>query len=188
MNTQNKQQSENVTDWGNAVYDGLSDIGSFGSSLILYIGLFVYFIAIIVGIYMIIHDNEDEYIRVIGSVIQSSCVKSSSIYEKKDIQIDNYKCTVGVSYKIDDKEYTKNIFISGQSSTYIKDEPIELIVLKTDYTNVKIAQISKSDMGSVIIIFGFGILIISYINYYLASKYKLFSASQGVGTLASFVI
>ena len=171
--------------WANNLYDGLSGIGAIKSSIILIVGWTLYVLSLVMGFYLISEDNEEDYLRITGYIIDSNCVKASA---KNDIEQNNYKCTVNIKYNIDNKEYYKNIFMTGHGSIYIKDEPIEIMVLKKDYNNVKVAEISNSTLGSISISVGTLILIMAYINNYLARNFKIFAATQGASTLAGLFI
>ena len=178
---------EQTNNWSNTLYDGLSGIGSIKSSIILIIGWALYILSLIAGYYLITEDKDDDYLRITGYIINSNCSKIST-YNKNNLEQNNYKCIVNIKYNIDNKDYCKNIFMTGHSSVYIKNEPIEIMVLKKDHNIVKPAEISNSTLGYITISFGTFILIMSYFNYYLASHFKLFAATQGVTTLAGLFI
>jgi hypothetical protein len=171
-----------VSDWGNTFYDGASGVGKFKADLGMIIGVIISAVFMIIGIYMTIHDDDADYLRIRGKILQSECVKSSTLYDDKGRPINNYKCNIMVTYMIDGQVYSSKMYMSGTSS-YIKDEPVDLMVLKTDYTNVQFAYIDKSTMGYIMMLLSFGIIGIAYLNYYLTHNYKIFSVTQGFSTL-----
>lgn len=171
-----------VSDWGNTLYDGASGVGVFKADLAMIIGVIVAAVLIVIGFYMMMYNDDSKYLRISGKVLQPNCVKSSITYDDKGRPIDNYKCNVVVNYMIGGKVYSKKMYVSG-TTTYIKDEPIDLMVMKNDFTNVQFAYIDRSTMGCIIMLVALGVVGITYLNYYLTHNYKVFAATQGVNTL-----
>lgn len=174
--------SKPITDWGNNLYDGASGVGVFKADLVMIIAVIVAAVLVVIGIYMMMNDNDTDYLRIQGKVAQPNCVKSSTTYDDKGRPIDNYKCNVVIQYMIDGKMYSKKMYVTGTSS-YIKDEPVDLMVLKKDYTNVQFSYIDKSTIACVMMLLALGVVGIAYLNYYLTHNYKVFAATQGVTTL-----
>ena len=172
-----------VSDWGNTLYNGASDVGVFKADLTLIICLILSTILFVVGIYMIIYDDDEKYLRIKGVVVQPNCTVASKTVDAKGISSTNYKCNVAVNYSINNKLYSKTIFTSGTTS-YVKDEPVDLMILKTDYMNAQFAQMSNQSIGYILVLAAIGISGASYINYYLTHNYKLFAAAQGASAVA----
>lgn len=171
-----------VTDWGNTMYSGLSDVGSFKAVLGLAVAALIGFFLLVVGIYMMFTDNSNKYLHIKGLVVESDCSKSQTTYNEKGYPIEGYKCNITVSYKINDTVLSKIIYTNG-SSTYIKNEPIDLMVEKENYENVLLSKMSGMVVGGLMV--GGSVLMIgvAYLNYYLTQNYKVFAAAQGANTL-----
>lgn len=177
-----ENENQPVSDWGNSLYDGAKGLGTFKADLGMVIALIVGCVLIIIGAYMAATDDSDQYLKVRGLVIAPNCVKSSISYDDKGRVIDNYKCNVVVTYKINGKVYSKKIYMTG-SSSYIKDEPIDLIVSKMDYNNVQVASMDRASVGGVMVFVAIVVVALAYLNYYLTHNYKLFAAAQGANTV-----
>ena len=173
-----------VSDWGNHIYDGLGDVGTFKADLIMIIALILSAIFVVVGIYMIFHNDDNNYMRIKGIVSEPNCIKTSSNVDKDGHQSDVFKCNLVVTYMIDTKTFSKKIYVTGGSS-YIKDEPVDLMVLKTDYANAQLAFMGGSQMGSMFIGGALIVVALAYLNYYMTHNYRIFAASQGVNTIVS---
>lgn len=171
-----------VTDWGNTIYSGLGDLGMFKAVLCMIIALIVGLTLIVIGIYMIMYDDDNLYIRVKGSVVQPNCIKSSTTYDKNGKPMDNYKCDITVNYKINGTAYSNKMYLTG-ASTYINNEPIDLMVRKDDLNNVQLGTINKSSIGSIMIICSLILVSLAYLNYYMTSNYRIFAAAQGTATV-----
>ncbi|VBB17695.1 hypothetical protein YASMINEVIRUS_158 [Yasminevirus sp. GU-2018] len=174
--------SKPVSDWGNTLYDGASGLGTFKADLGMVIALVVGCVLIVIGAYLVVTDDSDKYLRIKGVVVSPNCVKSSVSYDDKGRAVENFKCNMVVSYKINGKVYSKKIYMNS-SSSYIKDEPIDLMVSKTDYQNVQLASMDKSTLGSVMVLIAVVVVALSYLNYYLTHNYKVFAAAQGANTV-----
>lgn len=173
-----------VSDWGNHIYDGLGDVGTFKADLIMVIGLILSAILVVVGIYMIFHNDDNNYIRVKGVVSEPNCTKTSSSVDKDGNQSDVHKCNLVVTYMIDSNTFSKKIYVTGGSS-YIKDEPIDLMVSKSNHADAQLAFMGGSQMGCMFISGALMIVALAYLNYYMTHNYRIFAASQGVNTIVS---
>lgn len=173
-----------VTDWGNTLYSGLNDVGVFKADLFMIIALILGLVFVVVGIYMIIYDDSNEYLRIKGLIMEPSCTKASTTYDDKGKPTDTYKCSIIVSYKVDNKTYSKKMYLSG-NSTYIKDEPIDLMIKKRDLNDVQLATMNNTSIGTIMIICSLFVVAIAYLNYYLTHNYKVFAAAQGTETIVS---
>lgn len=174
--------SNEIRDWGSHLYNGASDVGTFKADLFMIIAVIIGFFMIAMGMYMVITDDSEKYIRVTGIVAQPNCVRSSVSYDDKGRAIDNYKCNLAIDYKINGKTYTKKMYLSGKSS-YVKDEPVELVIDKSNYENVKLASMTSSMIGGTMMVSAIVLFGIAYLNYYLTHNYKVFAAAQGAETI-----
>lgn len=171
-----------ITDWGNTLYSGAEDIGVFKANLFMYIAVIVACVLIVIGLIMVSTDDSDKYMWVTGYVKQPNCTKASTMYDDKGHMIDTYKCNIVVSYNIDGKVNSKKIYLTGNES-YIKDEPIQLIVKKSDHNDVQLSYTTGYTVGGIMLIVSIVIVALAYLNYYLTHNYHLFAAAQGTTTV-----
>lgn len=146
-------------------------------TLTIIIGIIIGFVIIIIGMYMVMYDEEGEYLRVIGTITQSKYERVSMSYNKESKQENIYKYSIFVTYMIDNVAYAKKLFVSDKTQ-YVKDNTIDLIIHKNDYTNVQLAYTRKSSFGIILMIIALIIIGLVYLTYYLTYNYKTYAASQ----------
>lgn len=174
--------SQPVSDWGNSLYDGASGVGVFKADLTMIVAVIFGVLLVVCGLYMMMYNNDANYLHIKGQVVTPNCTTAGVTTDSHGKTITSYKCNLGVKYVINGKEYSKTIFVNG-TANYVANEPIDLMVLKSDFTNVQISQISSSTMGMMMIAVAIVLVVAAYINYYLTHNYKVFAATQGVSTL-----
>jgi hypothetical protein len=172
------QQSE----WGTTAYEGLNDLGVFKANILMVITGIVATIMLIIGSFYIYTDDDEKYLRVQGTVMQADCAQSIT-HDYNGKPNTSYKCNVLVDYKIDGKVYSKTIFVNNGSSSYLKDEPVDLVVSKNNYNDVQLAFMKKATTGIIMISLSILVVGLVYLNYYLTHNYKIFSAAQGTRTI-----
>jgi hypothetical protein len=182
MSKVSTDNSNPVTDWGNSLYDGASGVGVFKAELMMVVAIIVAALLVVMGLIMIMYNDDDKYLRIKGQVVQPNCVLSGMTKDTTGNPTNNYKCNMSVKYIVNGKEYNKTIFVSG-SANYIPNEPVDLVVLRSDFNNVQIAQMNMGTAGTLMISGAFAIVAAAYINYYLTHNYKVYAATQGVSTL-----
>lgn len=165
----------------NELYDGTSDLGLFRANLSWWVGVVIGGLLALVGIMMMLSNDDDEYFVVQGVVSEPSCKEYNS-----DGKL-TYKCNTGVSYKVDKKTYTVTIFTSG-TSDYIMNQPVELRVKKTRHMDVAFNTPNSRQTGAYLIAGGTVIVGLVYLNRYIAQTYKPYAMAQGVRTMLGFVI
>ncbi len=166
--------------WNANVYDDLSSLGLFMTKLVVIIMGCLSVILLYGAVVLAYTDDEKDFIRVRGRVIKSTCTK---IKEKED----DYKCITNIEYVVDNKTYTRELYMSG-SSNYISGEPIELMVASTDHASVQVAYTNKTVIATYLVGGAFITTGLAYLNMYLANNYKIFSAGRGVGALFGMII
>ena len=171
-----------VANLGNTIYDGASSLGEFTAKISMIIALVIGCVLIVSGIYFIMNDDSDKYITVRGVVIEPNCTKTSVTYDDRNRAINNFRCTMNVSYTIDGTEYSKIIFVDGQT-LYIKNQPIDLMVNKNDHQDVQLVTTSSTTMGSISLLIALIMIAGAYLNYYMTHNYKLYAAAKGTGTV-----
>jgi hypothetical protein len=168
-------------DLGNNIYNNLCELGEFRTKLGLVFGIIIGIVLVIIGIYMILHDDSDDYIYIDGVVVQPNCSKSGT-QTNKGSTIDTYACNMIISYEIDKNKHSEQIYVAGNNN-YIAGQPIKLMVKKSDHTKVSIAETSSTIIGYVLIGIAIFINSLIFLQYYLTNRYKVYAASQGASTI-----
>ena len=156
----------------NSLYKELSGDGKIESSTSIIVGSVLFVLSILLGFYLISTDKDEEYLRIKGTIVDSECSNTGTTYNKMSGMRNKYKCSVNIKYNVDNKDYNKTIVIEGDTSTYVKNEPLDIMVLKKDHTNVKVAELSKTKLGVISMVAGIVILVGGYIHYYLTERSK----------------
>jgi hypothetical protein len=146
-------------------------------TLTIIIGITIGFVLIIVGMHMVMYDEEAEYLRVIGTITQAKYERISTSYDDKGNEQIINKYNIFVTYMINNIAYAKKLFVNGKTQ-YVKDNTIDLLVHKNDYTNVQLAYTRKSSFGIIFVISSLVIIGLVYLTYYLTYNYKMYAASQ----------
>ena len=168
---------------GDDVYDGLGGVGRFMTKLSLVVTIIAGLVLLVLGIYFVATDDDDKkYLKVKGTIIEPNCVSYVSSYDKNKNPVNMYKCNIVVTYNIEGKDFEKKLFVDSNKN-YVKGEPVDLQVDKSNYENAKIAEMNKTYLGVILIIVAIVAGALSYLNYYLADKYKVYAAGQGASTI-----
>jgi hypothetical protein len=130
--------------------------------------------------YAVMYNNDNKYVTVAGTVSNTNCIKSSTTYNDRGQPADNYKCNVVVDYTYNGKKYSKKMYLAGANS-YIKDEPINLKIEKSNPNNVQLSGMTAKSIGYIMIVCALVIFGFAYLNYYLTHNYRIYAASSGVG-------
>ena len=172
--------NSNSTDGiANKVYEGSASLGVMAADTFLYIGVVIGIFILLSGLYSILYNDDDKYLRVQGKVMKSICKEEKSYDSKGNTSI-KYNCNISVQYMIDGKVYSKLINIDS-STDYIKDQPIALQVNKMNMNDARIATISGAAIGLSVLCCALLLMSSSYLNYYLAHRSKLYAAGEGIG-------
>ena len=156
----------------NSLYKELSGDGKIESSMSIIVGSVLFVLSILLGFYLISTDKDEEYLRIKGTIVNSECTNTGRVYNKMMGSRNKYKCSVNIKYNVDNKEYYKTLIIDGETSVYVKNEPMDIMVLKKDHNNVKVAELSKTKLGVISMVAGIVILVGGYIHYYLTERSK----------------
>jgi hypothetical protein len=173
-----------ITDWGNTLYKDAGDLGVFKADLIMIIAFIIASVMIVIGFVMVINGDDQEYIRIKGTVVEPNCTKSSTTYDDKGRMNESYKCNMLVAYSIEKKNLQNRIYVTG-NEIYIKGEPIDLVIMKSNHNNVQLSYIDNVSYGSILIGSSVAIFAMAYLNYYLTRNYNLFAAAQGTSAIVS---
>jgi hypothetical protein len=154
----------------------LNDVGEFKANFGIIIGITLAFVFVVIGIFMMIRDDSDKYLKIKGFIVETNCDKLSRTYDNEGYSINKYICNIIVAYKIDGIVYSRKMYING-SNNYIVDEPIDLMVLKKDYESVQISTMDETTIGCIFVTIALSVICLTYLNYYLSYKYKTFIVS-----------
>ncbi len=169
-----------TTTLGSEIYDGVSSVGTFYAKLGMGAGSVIGIILLIMGLYFILFNNDEEFANVEGRVVKSQC--SSELSREGGRPHVTHKCNVQVVYKFNEVAYTNTVFVNS-SVKYVDGQQISLSVLRSNPNDVRPRRMAESTAGS--IMFGVALLVIGlcYFNYYMSKRFKPYAAAQGVHTL-----
>jgi hypothetical protein len=173
---------ESANDWGNTLYTGAQEIGVFKAELILAVGVVVASVMAVIALIMAFSDDSNKYIWLKGTIVEPNCTKTSVTYNDKGHAVETYKCNMTVEYKVNGNVYQKRLYLTG-NETYIKDEPIGLVVMKSDPNNVQLSYTDGTTMAGMLFVSSIAIVSMAYLNYYMTNKYNLFAAAQGTSSV-----
>ena len=180
-----KEPTKNATsnaDWGNTLYSGAQDIGIFKADALMVIALVVASVMVVIAFIMAVTDDSYKSIWLKGTVVEPNCTKSSSTYDDKGRSVDTYKCSMTVEYKVNGKTLQNKIYLTG-NELYIKDEPIDLVVMKSNHNNVQLSYTDGTTMGGMMFVSSVIIVSLAYLNHWVTYKYPLFAVAQGGSTV-----
>ena len=173
--------------FGTDVYNSLSGVGAFKADLILLVVTILAIIMVVVGIYFMMFNDDDRYISVTGTILDTKCVLASpnarnANRSETSESTGNYRCNVSVEYNIDGRVFTKQL-MHNSDQPFSRNEPVELMVDRSNYNDVRFSTMRGSMVGSVMI--GSALLFfgLAYLNYYLSHRYHIYSAAQGTSTI-----
>lgn len=163
------------------VYSGSVSLGEFKATIGLIAALAIGVLVVLFGFYFIFYDDDGRYIQVTGKVMKSECIPITT-YDRDNRPITSYKCNVTVGYKINNKDYSHSIF-TKTSSSYLVNEPIQLWVDSTDYSDVQLANIRSSHIGSSLLCCAIVVVALAYLNYYMTHRFEIYASAQGASTV-----
>lgn len=159
------------------LYEGSSSLGTFRADLNMILGIIVAVIIIIIGIYLILFNDDNKFMTITGTVINPQCTSRTQYNSNGTKRIEN-DCIVTVNYVVNGKKYSKKMDIDS-SINYMTGDKVQLSVNKTDYTDVKLKTISEGVLGWGSLSCALFLIAICYLNYYLTHRYKFYAAFQG---------
>lgn len=177
------------------LYRGSIYLGQFRASLGMIIAVILGIILTLSGIYLIIYNDDAQFLEIEGIVIGSECATPTKYVHDYDY---NYKygtqnktattrkCNVTVRYEINNKIYSRPMF-TNDSNIYMVGEPITILVDKTDFSHVRKYEMRSSTLGSIFISFAIVAVSIGYLNYYMTQNFDIFASAQGIGTVFDIV-
>jgi hypothetical protein len=169
----------NTEGLGSEIYQGSSELGIFTAKLGLGVGVVVGVFMMLMGIYIMMYNEDDKYLNIQAKIAKADCTRYDSYSDSKSQT--KYKCKLIVAYMIDGKMY-QTVIHTDSSTVYMADEPITIMVEKANFNKASLSGTSSSMIGSVL--FGFALVMMGlcYLNYWMSTNFKVYSAGQGVGT------
>jgi len=159
-----------MSDLGNEIYSGASDVGQIKTSIGLVLGVICLIICLIVGIYLIFFDKNKHTQNVIATITDLSCLNNNN---------NNVNCTLNVSYTFNNKSYNEIITTTG--TTYVKNQPITLYIDPSNPSDISEKSLATDKTtGGIVIFVGIFIFFATLLSWWLSRKYKFFAAAEGV--------
>lgn len=160
---------------GDQIYSGTAELGKFKTTIGLFIGCFVGIIFIIIGIYMLTKkNNHTQEIQAKVEELKTPCTSSSIGNNQQMIN-----CYLVISYSYNGLNYKPNL---NTNDTY--HNVGDLITIYIDPNNPSdFSQESKQadkNIGWIIIGFAVFFILVSILFWWLAQRYKMFAAFEGV--------
>jgi len=158
------------------IYNDSAQLEITKSKIMLVISSIISSILFVVGIYLVFKKNN--YIQIMGKVISvNSCSNTPAPNQTST-------CSLVVSYVVNNQTYTNTINLN------LRPEVGDMVAIEYDVTNpinirspqMKLIYVCFILIGIALFFFG-----ISYYNYYLASKSKLYAATTGIADVSHLV-
>jgi len=132
-------------------------------------------IAFIVGIYLVF--KKDTYVRIQGVVVSKTCTNTPS---PTQVQV----CTYVVTYNVNGVQYNNSIDLN---QPYSVGNPVEIEYDTTNPNNIQNTRIKLMYIGFILIGFGLFFVGVAYINYYFASRSKVYALASGISDATGFI-
>jgi len=159
-----------MSDLGNEIYSGASDVGQITTSIRLVFGIICLIICLIIGIYLIFFDKNKHTQNVIATITDLSCI---------NINNNNVNCTLNVSYTFNNISY--NEIVTTEGTTYVKNQPITLYIDPSNPSDISPKSLATDKTtGGIFIFIGIFIFFATLLSWWLSRKYKFFAAAEGV--------
>jgi len=178
-----------MSDIVSEVYDQSSNLGKTYATIQLMVGICIFVILCIGGLYFEFKPNTSANIDAkIVKVISCDRNVNNNINSKNNTSSEsvNYNCNLQVSYTVKDQPYNNNVSLS-KSTPYLVGETVSISYNLNDPNNISGPQGDNQTMGSISIVIAILILSSCGVNYYLSTRSKLYAATQGVATSANIL-
>ena len=153
------------------VKETADDTESFGKFYTLISAIIITIISIIiisVGIGFLF--KKPDRIKVQGQIISIDGDSSGSCRLTQS-NPDLFRCELQIKYSYNGKEYESNIDYQGDNKYYY-NEPINIYIKETDYTNISLSKPITKDAAILMIILPLIFLLLAWFWYYAATKWK----------------
>lgn len=162
---------------GQNLYDDAGDFGLFKVKLFLILGIILATCLISSGVVLVF--SKDDYLDTQATVVSSKCREYNTKYGVA------HNCMTDVKYTVDGKEYTGKL----NHTTMTPPADDSIINIRYDPTNPQTItngprQITLGFAASCIAII---ILVVVGLQYYFASRFKIYRAGEGMGTFLGLI-
>ena len=165
----------------NELVDGMSEVGTVKAEIYFWVGLLVVFCLVVLAIYALSTNTDDEYINVTAIITKSECIQK--VVDEKI----KFNCILTLEYIVNNTKHIGVLDTTG-SIHYMPDQRIQVRVSKKDPKTVKMPAImSTSAIASILFSVAAVILGGCYLNYYLTHKYKFYAATSGASTAFNMI-
>ena len=165
----------NINSGLNELYNESANLEITKSKIMLVISIIISSILFIVGVYLLFKKNN--YNQTMGKVLSiNSC---NSLGPKQ-----SSTCSLVVSYNINNNSYnnTVDLNLSPKVGDIVS---IEYDILNPN--NIRKPEIKPLYVGLILIAIAFFVVGVSYYNYYMSSKSKLYAATTGFANVSNLV-
>ena len=158
------------------IYNDSAQLEITKSKIMLVISSIISSILFVVGIYLVFKKNN--YIQIMGKVISvNSCSNTPAPNQTST-------CSLVVSYVVNNQTYTNTINLN------LRPEVGDMVAIEYDVTNpinIRNPQMKLIYLGFILIGIALFFVGISYYNYYMSSKSKLYAATTGMADIGRLV-
>jgi hypothetical protein len=178
-------KSDNKESWW---YGPSADYGKF-VSVIGFVITLILFIAVLYGVNFFLYSRVDPYGEKIikGKIKDVSCNRYTTSSGEKNNITTNYDCNLDISYNINNIDYNKKNHIINSTTYYNKGSIIDLRYNKDDPNDITENTWSYNNIGNIIVIVFFIIMIFSIINLIAVFLFKPAAAAVGIASLGGTV-
>src|SRR5271170_258255 len=98
-------------------FSSFENVSKFKANFVTVLGIILGSLFLVIGIYMMISDDSDNFLRVRGTVVESNCFIAAVTYDDKGyVENNTYKCDIVIGYKIDGDVYSNKMYIVGSNN------------------------------------------------------------------------
>lgn len=167
--------------FGEQAYSGLAVAGRVKAYVSAVFSLIIGVFLFALGIRMIIK-KQVYTMKNIGKIVGDPvCSKKQSQTNKNGVTItkDIYTCKIKVSYSINDKSYSKDFTKVGMSTSYKKDDQIDVYYNPTNPNDFQLTSDNSKLLGWIFITISFFIIVSSLLIVWMFNKSKVLAAAGG---------
>ena len=160
----------------NEIYNQSAELEVTKSKIMLVISSVIAFIFFVIGVYLLFKKNT--YNQTMGKVLSIN-----SCYNNPDPK-QGSSCSLVVSYKLNNKSYTNNVSLN------LTPKVGDMVSIEYDIlnpNNIRKPEIKLFYLGLILIGMALFLVGVSYYNYYMSSKSKLYAATTGMSDIGRLV-
>ena len=137
----------------------------------LVISMIICFICLVFGIYLVF--KKDNYVSIQGVVVSKTCSNTP-----------NQVCNYVISYNVNGIQYKNSIELN---QPYSVGNPVQIEYDTTNPNSIQNPRLKLIYIGFIVIGFGLFFLGVAYINYYFATRSKVYAVASGVSDATDFL-